>query len=54
MAVGARYRAGDTGLSDVLLVQRDRATQKLAYLEALRDMLAAWAELAPLVMEMPR
>lgn len=45
--VQARYKAGDTSLSDVLLVQRDRAAQKLAYLEALRDVLTAWAEMAP-------
>jgi outer membrane protein, heavy metal efflux system len=48
-AVQARYRAGDTSLSEVLLVQRDRAAQKLLYLETLRDVLSAWAELAPLV-----
>jgi cobalt-zinc-cadmium efflux system outer membrane protein len=47
--VQARYKGGDTSLSDVLLVQRDCATQKLAYLEALRDVLAAWAELVPRV-----
>lgn len=46
-AAQRRYRAGDTSLSEVLLIQRDRAATKLAYLEALRDVMSAWSDLAP-------
>ena len=41
----ARYAAGDTSLGDVLPVRRDWAVVQLTYLESLRDVMQAWANL---------
>ncbi|MBI5383470.1 MAG: TolC family protein [Verrucomicrobia bacterium] len=41
----ARYAAGDISLADVLPVRRDWAAVQLSYLESLRDVMQAWAEL---------
>lgn len=40
----SRYVAGDTSLADVLPVRRDWAAIQLSYLESLRDLMQAWAE----------
>lgn len=40
----ARYAAGDASLNDILPVRRDWAALQLGYLESLRDVLRAWAE----------
>jgi outer membrane protein, heavy metal efflux system len=40
-----RYAAGDLRLADLLPVRRDWATIQLTYLESLRDVAQAWAEL---------
>jgi len=45
----ARYAAGDISLAEVLPVRRDWAAAQLGYLESLRDVMQAWAELAPFV-----
>jgi len=44
----ARYAAGDTSLAEILPVRRDWAAVQLTYLESLRDVMQAWAELKPL------
>lgn len=41
----ARYAAGDIGLAELLPVRRDWAAVQLTYLESLRDVMQAWAEL---------
>ena len=41
----ARYAAGDTSLGDLLPVRRDWAAVQLTYLESLRDVMQAWAQL---------
>ncbi len=41
----ARFAAGDTSLGDVLPVRRDWAAVQLSYLESLRDVMQAWAQL---------
>jgi cobalt-zinc-cadmium efflux system outer membrane protein len=41
----ARYQAGDIALAEVLVVRRDWALVQLAWLESLRDVMQAWAEL---------
>jgi outer membrane protein, heavy metal efflux system len=41
----ARYAAGELNLTEVLLMRRDGAAARLAYLEALRETMEAWAEL---------
>ena len=46
-AAEARYAAGDIGLGEVLPVRRDWASVQLTYLEALRNVMQAWAELSP-------
>ncbi|HEY5870969.1 MAG TPA: TolC family protein [Candidatus Tectomicrobia bacterium] len=43
----ARYRAGDMGFSELLPVRRDWTRVRLDYLEALHDVMQAWAELSP-------
>jgi cobalt-zinc-cadmium efflux system outer membrane protein len=43
----ARYNAGDISLNEVLPVRRDWAAVQLTYLESLRDVMQAWAELSP-------
>jgi cobalt-zinc-cadmium efflux system outer membrane protein len=48
-AAEARYRAGDIGLSELLPVRRDWTRVRLDYLEALQDVMQAWAELSPYV-----
>ena len=42
----ARYAAGDISLADILPVRRDWAAVQLSYLESLRDVMQAWAEVA--------
>ena len=44
----ARYAAGDISLAEILPVRRDWAAVQLTYLESLRDVMQAWAELKPL------
>ncbi len=46
-AAEARYKAGDEGLADVLLIRRERVSTEIAYFQALRDALEAWAALLP-------
>jgi cobalt-zinc-cadmium efflux system outer membrane protein len=41
----ARYVAGDASLGDVLPTRRDWAAMQLTYLESLRDVMEAWAQL---------
>lgn len=43
-AAEARYEAGDASLNEILPVRRDWAALQLGYLESLRDVLRAWAE----------
>ena len=45
----ARYAAGDISLAELLPVRRDWAAVQLSYLESLRDVMQAWAELHPLM-----
>ncbi|MEK7686254.1 MAG: TolC family protein [Verrucomicrobiota bacterium] len=40
----ARYAAGDISLTEILPVRRDWAAVQLSYLESLRDVMLAWAE----------
>jgi cobalt-zinc-cadmium efflux system outer membrane protein len=40
----ARYAAGDISLTDILPVRRDWAATQLTWLESLRDVMQAWAE----------
>ena len=40
----ARYAAGDINLTEVLPVRRDWAAVQLSYLESLREVMQAWAE----------
>ena len=42
----ARYAQGDLSLAEILPVRRDWAIAQLGYLESLRDMMQAWAEVA--------
>jgi cobalt-zinc-cadmium efflux system outer membrane protein len=42
----ARYAAGDISLAEILPVRRDWAAVQLSYLESLRDVMQAWAEVA--------
>ncbi len=42
----ARYAAGDISLAEILPVRRDWAAVRLSYLESLRDVMQAWAEVA--------
>lgn len=43
-AAEARYAAGDISLTELLPVRRDWAAAQLSYLESLRDVMQAWAE----------
>jgi outer membrane protein TolC len=43
----ARYRAGDMSLTELLPLRRDWIRVRLDYLEALHDVMQAWAELSP-------
>jgi cobalt-zinc-cadmium efflux system outer membrane protein len=45
-AADARYAAGDISLNEVVPVRRDWAAVQLSYLESLRDVMQAWAELS--------
>jgi cobalt-zinc-cadmium efflux system outer membrane protein len=45
-AAEARYAAGDISLAEILPVRRDWAAVQLSYLESLRDVMQAWAEVA--------
>lgn len=47
-AAEARYAAGDISLGEVLPFRRDWAAVELTYLESLRDVMQAWAEVASL------
>jgi cobalt-zinc-cadmium efflux system outer membrane protein len=47
-AAEARYAAGDASLDEVLPVRRDWAAVQLTYLESLRDVMQAWANLEPI------
>jgi cobalt-zinc-cadmium efflux system outer membrane protein len=42
----ARYAAGDISLAELLPARRDWAAVQLSYLESLRDVMQAWAEVA--------
>ena len=44
----ARYAAGDISLAEILPLRRDWAAVQLSYLESLRDVMQAWAEIKPL------
>jgi cobalt-zinc-cadmium efflux system outer membrane protein len=44
----ARYAAGDISLAEILPVRRDWAAVQLSYLESLRDVMQAWAEVKSL------
>ncbi len=41
----ARYAVGELSLADVLPIRRDYAATRLAYLDGLREVMEAWAEL---------
>jgi outer membrane protein, heavy metal efflux system len=45
----ARYRAGDMSLTELLPVRRDWTRVRLDYLDALHEVMQAWAELSPYV-----
>lgn len=45
-AVEARHSAGELALQDLLFARREWAAAQLAHLEALRDVMRAWAELS--------
>jgi outer membrane protein, heavy metal efflux system len=42
----ARFEAGDISLAELLPVRRDWAAVQLTYLESLRDVMQAWADLS--------
>lgn len=42
-----RYTGGDMSLADVLPIRREHASSRLGYLEALREVMEAWAALKP-------
>jgi len=46
-AAETRYAAGDISLNEVLPVRRDWAAVQLTYLESLRDVMQAWANIGP-------
>ena len=46
----ARYAAGDISLAEILPVRCDWAAVQLTYLESLRDVMQAWAEIKPLTL----
>lgn len=48
-AAEARYSGGDSSLTDVLLVRREYIGVRLSYLESLREILQAWADLSPYI-----
>ena len=43
----ARYRAGDMSLTELVPLRRDWTRVRLDYLEALHEVMQAWAELSP-------
>jgi cobalt-zinc-cadmium efflux system outer membrane protein len=43
----ARYRAGDMSLTELVPLRRDWTRVRLDYLEAVHDVMQAWAELSP-------
>jgi cobalt-zinc-cadmium efflux system outer membrane protein len=45
----ARYAGGDLSLADILPVRRERVLVRLSYLDALRELLEAWAAIRPLI-----
>jgi cobalt-zinc-cadmium efflux system outer membrane protein len=45
-ATEARFAVGDIGLTELLPVRRDWAAVQLTYLESLRDVMQAWAEVS--------
>lgn len=44
-AAEARHAAGDLSLADILPIRRDYAAVRLAYLDALREVMESWGEL---------
>lgn len=48
-AAEARYRSGDMSLSELLPVRRDWTRVRLDHLDALHEVMQAWAELSPYV-----
>jgi outer membrane protein, heavy metal efflux system len=46
-----RFAGGDMSLAEVLPIRRDRFSSQLAYLEALREVMEAWARLRPFLKE---
>jgi outer membrane protein TolC len=48
-AAEARYRTGDMSLTELLPVRRDWTRVRLDYLDALHEVMQAWAELSPYV-----
>jgi cobalt-zinc-cadmium efflux system outer membrane protein len=50
----SRYAAGDTSLTEVLVVRRDWAAIQLTRLEFLRDVMQAWTALSPYLEENAR
>lgn len=51
-AFEARYAAGDASLTEVLLVRRELTAAELARLDALRQVMEAWAALSPYLPEL--
>lgn len=49
--VEKRYSAGDVRVTDLLSARRDWASMELSYLESLRDVAAAWAEISFLLLD---
>ena len=44
-ATEARYKAGDIGLSDLLIVRREAFATRMRYAETLRSVMEAWSGL---------
>ena len=45
-AAEARHAAGDVALGELLLARRDSVAVRMSYLESLRDVMRAWAEIS--------
>lgn len=50
-AAEARFAAGDIGLTELLPVRRDWSAVQMSYIESLRDVMQAWADLSPFLKE---
>jgi len=46
-AFEGRYAAGDASLTEILPIRREYTATELAYLESLRLVMEAWADLSP-------